>query len=138
MPRLDHGACSLPAKPTTRQPLRRDMRCGSLRYTLRFWPARRKTSETIAVPGQIDPHLVSPGLMVRSRALWPLHILQPRARRLEPWAAPFFETGATQCLNLPNSMCAGALLRMRRINRSASVVDSYSVGTALVPRFRSS
>jgi hypothetical protein len=32
---------------------------------------------------------------------------------------------------LPNSMCAGALLRMRRINRSASVVGPYSVGTAI-------
>ena len=67
--------------------------------------------------GQFDADVVSPGLMVRSHDLRPIQIPQSGAWRLEPWAAPSFETGAHAMFEFSESACACALLRMRRKSR---------------------
>src|SRR5215471_8053855 len=50
------------------------------------------------------------GLMVRSRDLWPTQILQPRARRLEPWGRPILRDGRYAMITLLGSIRTCALL----------------------------
>jgi tripartite-type tricarboxylate transporter receptor subunit TctC len=66
--------------------------------------------------GHLDASLASPGLMVRSRELRLCRVLRPRARRLEPWGRPILRDGRHPPFANVETACAGALLRMRRIN----------------------
>src|SRR5262249_21613635 len=53
------------------------------------------TRQFISCRRDFDALAAPLGLMVRSRNFGPAQIPRPRARRLEPWGRPFFETGAT-------------------------------------------